>query len=70
MMGIVRTLFAAGMLMGAMSAAQAATLFHDLYVTINSNVGLVACRPCIRWRVDTLRLDLRADMVIEQVRGG
>ena len=50
------------------SVAQAATLFHDLYVTINPTSGSlhVEDRITVEGR-DTLRLDLRADMAIEQV---
>ena len=68
MMGIVPTLFAACVLMGAMSAAQAATLFHDLYVVLNPTSGSlhVEDRITVEGR-DTLELDLRADMAIEQV---
>ena len=68
MMGIVRTLFAAGMLIGAMSATQAATLFHDLYVVLDPTSGSlhVEDRITVEGR-ETLELDLRADMAIEQV---
>ena len=68
MMVLARTFFTACIFVAAVSGARAATLFHDLYVTINPTSGSlhVEDRITVEGR-DTLRLDLRADMVIEHV---